>query len=217
MVYALVSKTNESNLLRVRLPPMVPVLSFKVKNNMLSASELKTGVVFKDSNTPYKVEKYEHSKTARSGATIRLRVRSLLDGSVAEKVYSSVDMVAEADVYRKSVEFLYKDNFFVFMDPTTYEQIEVSEDVVGDNKFYLKENEKYTIMYFEDNPVSVEVPNSLIFEVEYTEPGFKGNTVTNTLKDAKLVNGMDVKVPTFIKIGDKIKVDTRTGEYMARA
>jgi elongation factor P len=196
---------------------MVPVLSFKVKNNMLSASELKTGVVFKDSNTPYKVEKYEHSKTARSGATIRLRVRSLLDGSVAEKVYSSVDMVAEADVYRKSVEFLYKDNFFVFMDPTTYEQIEVSEDVVGDNKFYLKENEKYTIMYFEDNPVSVEVPNSLIFEVEYTEPGFKGNTVTNTLKDAKLVNGMDVKVPTFIKIGDKIKVDTRTGEYMARA
>ena len=126
-------------------------------------------------------------------------------------------MVAEADVYRKSVEFLYKDNFFVFMDPTTYEQIEVSEDVVGDNKFYLKENEKYTIMYFEDNPVSVEVPNSLIFEVEYTEPGFKGNTVTNTLKDAKLVNGMDVKVPTFIKIGDKIKVDTRTGEYMARA
>ena len=217
MVYALVSKTNESNLLRVRLPPMVPVLSFKVKNYMLSASELKTGVVFKDSNTPYKVEKYEHSKTARSGATIRLRVRSLLDGSVAEKVYSSVDMVAEADVYRKSVEFLYKDNFFVFMDPTTYEQIEVSEDVVGDNKFYLKENEKYTIMYFEDNPVSVEVPNSLIFEVEYTEPGFKGNTVTNTLKDAKLVNGMDVKVPTFIKIGDKIKVDTRTGEYMARA
>ena len=75
---------------------------------MLSASELKTGVVFKDGNTPYKVEKYEHSKTARSGATIRLRVRSLLDGSVAEKVYSSVDMVSEADVYRKSVEFCIK-------------------------------------------------------------------------------------------------------------
>jgi elongation factor P len=103
------------------------------------------------------------------------------------------------------------------MDPTTYEQIEVSEDVVGDNKFYLKENEKFTIMYFEDEPVSVEVPNSLIFEIEYTEPGFKGNTVTNTLKEAKLTNRMDIKVPPFIKIGDKIKVDTRTGEYMARA
>lgn len=184
---------------------------------MLSASELKTGVVFKDGNTPYKVEKYEHSKTARSGATIRLRVRSLLDGSVAEKVYSSVDNVSEADVYRKSVEFLYKDNFYVFMNPETYDQIEVSEEVVGDNKFYLKENEKYTILYFEDSPVSVEVPNSLIFEVTYTEPGFKGNTVTNTLKDATLTNGMEVKVPTFIKIGDKIKVDTRSGEYMARA
>ena len=184
---------------------------------MLSASELKTGVVFKDNNTPYKVEKYEHSKTARSGATIRLRVRSLLDGSVAEKVYSSVDMVADADIFKKTMQYLYKDSFFVFMDPVTYEQVELSEDIVGDNKFYLKEGEKYIIMYFEDNPVSIEVPNSMIFEVEYTEPGFKGNTVTNTLKDAKLVNGMDVKVPTFIKIGDKIKVDTRTGEYMSRA
>jgi elongation factor P len=184
---------------------------------MLSASELKTGVVFKDNNTPYKVEKYEHSKTARSGATIRLRVRSLLDGSVAEKVYSSVDMVADADIFKKTMQYLYKDSFFVFMDPVTYEQVELSEDVVGDNKFYLKEGEKYIIMYFEDNPVSIEVPNSMIFEVEYTEPGFKGNTVTNTLKDAKLVNGLEVKVPTFIKIGDKIKVDTRTGEYMSRA
>lgn len=184
---------------------------------MLSASELKTGVVFKDNNTPYKVEKYEHSKTARSGATIRLRVRSLLDGSVAEKVYSSVDMVADADIFKKTMQYLYKDSFFVFMDPSTYEQIELSEEVVGDNKFYLKEGEKYIVMYFEDNPVSIEVPNSMVFEVEYTEPGFKGNTVTNTLKDAKLTNGMEVKVPTFIKIGEKIKIDTRTGEYMSRA
>lgn len=184
---------------------------------MLSASELKTGVVFKDNNTPYKVEKYEHSKTARSGATIRLRVRSLLDNSVAEKVYSSVDMVSEADVYRKTVQYLYKDSFYVFMDPETYEQIEVSEDVVGDNRFYLKENEKAIILYFEDNPVSIEVPISMVFEVTYTEPGFKGNTVTNTLKDATLSNGMTVKVPTFIKIGDNIKIDTRSGEYMSRA
>lgn len=184
---------------------------------MLSASELKTGVVFKDNNIPYKVEKYEHSKTARSGATIRLRVRSLLDGNIAEKVYSSVDNVQEADIFKKSLQYLYKDSFYVFMDPVTYEQVELSEDVVGDNKFYLKDGEKFTVMYFEDNPVSIEVPNSMVFEVEYTEPGFKGNTVTNTLKDASLVNGMTVKVPTFIKIGDKIKVDTRSGEYMSRA
>ena len=184
---------------------------------MLSASELKTGVVFKDNNTPYKVEKYEHSKTARSGATIRLRVRSLLDGSVAEKVYSSVDMVQEADIFRKTLQYLYQDNFYVFMDPVTYDQEELSEEIVGDNKYYLKEGEKYIIMYFEDSPVSIEVPNSMVFEVEFTEPGFKGNTVTNTLKDAKLSNGMDIKVPTFIKIGDKIKVDTRSGEYMSRA
>ena len=184
---------------------------------MLSASELKTGVIFKDNNTPYRVEKYEHSKSARSGATIRLRVRSLLDNSVAEKVYSSVDMVSEADIFKKTFEFLYKENFYVFMDPTTYEQIEVGDDVVSENKYYLKENEKYIVMYYEGNPVSIEVPISMVFEVEYTEPGFKGNTVTNALKDAKLTNGLNVKVPTFVKIGDKIKVDTRTGEYMSRA
>jgi elongation factor P len=184
---------------------------------MLSASELKTGVIFKDNNIPYKVEKYEHSKTARSGATIRLRVRSLLDGSVAEKVYSSVDNVQEADIVKKTLQFLYKDSFYVFMDPVTYDQEELSDEVVGDNKYYLKESERYTIMYFEGNPVSVEVPNSMVFEVQYTEPGFKGNTVTNTFKDATLVNGMEVKVPTFIKIGEKIKIDTRTGEYMSRA
>jgi elongation factor P len=135
---------------------------------MLSASELKTGVVFKDNKTPYKVEKYEHSKTARSGATIRLRVRSLLDGSVAEKVYSSVDMVEEADITRKTLQYLYKDAFYVFMNPVTYEQEELSEEVVGDNKYYLKDGEKYIVMYFEENPVSVEVPISMIFEVEYS-------------------------------------------------
>jgi elongation factor P len=184
---------------------------------MLYASDLKTGVVFQDSNTPFKVEKYEHSKTARGGATIRVRVRNLLDGSLSEKSYSSADSFKEADVYRKNVQYLYSDSFFVFMDPSTYEQIEVSPDIVGENKYFLKENENYSLMYFEDSPISVEVPISMVFEVEYTEPGFKGNTVTNTLKDAKLTNGLDVKVPTFIKIGDKIRIDTRTNEYMSRA
>lgn len=184
---------------------------------MLYASDLKTGVVYQENNTPYKVEKYEHSKTARGGATIRVRVRNLLDGSLSEKSYSSAVSFKEADVFRKSVQYLYSDNFYVFMDPSTFEQIEVSSDVVGENKYYLKENENYSLMYFEDNPISVEVPISMVFEVEYTEPGFKGNTVTNTLKDARLSNGLEVKVPTFIKIGDKIKVDTRSNEYMSRA
>jgi len=184
---------------------------------MLYASDLKTGVVYQDNNTPFKVEKYEHSKTARGGATIRVRVRNLLDNSLSEKSYSSADSFKEADVYRKSVQYLYSDNFYVFMDPVTYEQIEVSSEIVGDNKYFLKENENYVLMYFEEAPISIEVPISMVFEVEYTEPGFKGNTVTNTLKDAKLTNGLNVKVPTFIKIGDKVRIDTRTTEYMSRA
>jgi elongation factor P len=184
---------------------------------MLNAGDLKTGVVYKDNNTPYKVEKYEHTKTARGGATIRVRVRNLLDGSLSEKSYAASDSFKEADIYKKSLQYLYHDSFYVFMDPTTYEQVELSEDVVSDNKYFLKENDNFVIMYFEDNPVSIEVPITMNFEVTYTEPGFKGNTVTNTFKDATLSNGLNVKVPTFIKIGDIIKIDTRTAEYISRA
>jgi elongation factor P len=184
---------------------------------MLTAGDLKTGVIFKEGNTPYKVERFELHKSARSGATIRLRIRNLLDGSLAERSYAGSDLFPEADIFKKSMQFLYKDVFYVFMDPVTYEQVELSEDVVGNTKNYLKENENYVVMYFEDSPVSVESPITMNFEVTYTEPGFKGNTVSNALKDATLSNGLIVKVPPFIKIGDVIKIDTRTEEYISRA
>jgi len=112
---------------------------------------------------------------------------------------------------------LYKDSGYVFMDPETFEQFSINADLMGESVKFLKEGEKVIVQYFEGNPISVDLPISLIFEVTYTEPGFKGNTVSNVLKEATLDNGTVIKVPTFIKIGDKVKIDSRTGGYLAKA
>ena len=185
---------------------------------MLLATELKTGKIFKDNDIPYVVLKYEHIKSARGGANVKVKARNLLNASVLEKSYLATDKVEDADISRKNAQYLYKDSAgYVFMDPDTYEQIAVSEDVVGEGSRFLTEGEKVQVLYFEDRPISVELPKGMVFEVTYTEPGFKGNTVSNVYKDATLTNGAAVKVPTFIKIGDKIKIDTRTGEYTSKA
>jgi elongation factor P len=182
------------------------------------ASDLKTGRIFKDLDIPFQVVKYEHSKTARGGATVRVKAKNLLNGSVLEKSWGSTQKIEEADVTRGNLQYLYKDSSgYTFMNPTTYDQIVVTEAVVGDAMAFLKEGETVQVLYFEENPISIELPKTMNFEISYTEPGFKGNTVTNTYKDATLSNGTVIKVPTFVKIGDMIKVNTESGEYVSKA
>ena len=185
---------------------------------MLSATDLKTGKIYKEDNKPLLVVKYTHVKTARGGATIKVKTKNILTGEVLEKSYNSSASLEEADVMRKNAQYLYKtQNVFVFMDPVSYEQFELSADLLEGTSEYLKDGDVVQMLFFEGNPVSVDLPNSVIFEVVYTEPGYKGNTVSNVLKDARAANGAVFKVPTFIKIGDKIKIDTRTGEYISKA
>jgi len=182
------------------------------------ASELKTGRIFKDQDTPFQVVKYEHVKTARGGATVRVKAKNLLNGSVLEKSFGSTERVEDADVTRGNLQYIYKDNSgYIFMNPNTYEQTTIGEDIVGSSARFLKEGESVQVVYFEDNPISMELPKTIIFEIQYTEPGYKGNTVTNTYKDATLTNGTVIKVPTFVKIGDIVKVNTETGEYVSKA
>jgi len=182
------------------------------------ASDLKTGKVFKENGAPFLVVRYEHVKSARGGAAVKAVAKNLITGAVLEKGYKAGDSVEEADVYRKNAQYLYKDaGGFNFMDPGSFEQFRVDEATLGDQSKYLKEGDTVQVVYFEDKPISVELPNSLVFEVSYTEPGFKGNTVSNAYKDAQLENSINARVPMFIKIGDKIKVDTRTGEYLSKA
>ena len=184
---------------------------------MLS-TDLKTGVIFKENNAPFIVLKYEHVKSARGAAVVKVKVRNLLTDQVLLKSYVATSRIEDADVRKQSATYLYKEgNSFVFMDPDTYEQIPMTQETLGDSVKFLKEGEKVMVMYFEDQPVSIQLPASMTFEVTYTEPGFKGNTVSNAYKDATLENGTNIKVPPFIKIGDIIKVNTETEEYVSKA
>ena len=184
---------------------------------MFSPTDLKTGQIFKENEQPFVVIKYTHTKTARGGATIKIRARNVITGSVIERSFNASETIEPANVSKKNASFLYSDGSkFYFMDPETYAQFEIPTELIGEQSSYLVEGNNVIVLYFEGNPVSIELPNNVILEVTYTEPGFKGNTVTNVYKDATLINNMTVKVPTFVKIGDKVKIDTRTNEYLSR-
>jgi elongation factor P len=181
-------------------------------------TDLKTGTIFKEDEKPFLVLKYEHVKVSRGSANVRLKARNLITGQVLDKSYLSTAKVEDADVIRKNTQYLYKDNAYVFMDPDTFEQIYITKDTLGDDVAkFLKEGESVQILYFEGEPVSVDLPITMVFEVKYTEPGHKGNTVTNVMKDATLETGAVIKVPGFIKIGDRVKINTQNQQYSSKA
>ncbi len=181
------------------------------------ATELKVGTIFKDGKEPVVVEKYEHTKTARGGATVKVRARSLVTTQIKNKNYQSHDRIEDADVMRKNVQYIYRDDNYNFMDPVSFEQFSIPAKIIGDQAKYFIEGASVQVLFFEGSPVSIELPNSMEFEVIETVPGFKGNTVSNVLKEATLSNSTVVKVPTFIKAGDRVKIDTRTGAYVSKA
>mgnify|MGYP003986784443 FL=1 len=182
------------------------------------ATELKTGRIFQENEAPFQVLKYEHIKSARGGANVKVKARNLITGSVLEKSYLATAKIDDAFVNKENAQYLYNGGTgFIFMNPTTFEQFTIPTKVLGEATKFLKEGEKVQVMYFDGKPITVELPKTMIFEIEYTEPGHKGNTVTNTFKDATLDKGTVVKVPTFIKIGDKVKVNTVSGEYNSKA
>lgn len=181
------------------------------------ATDLKTGRIYQENGQPLQVIKYEHIKVSRGSANVKVRVRNLETGQVLERGYISTAKVEDADVQTKSAQYLYNDGSYIFMDPDTFDQFSIKEDVLGKSAEFLVEGEKVIVKYFEGRAISVELPASMIFEVTYTEPGYKGNTVTNVLKEAQLSNGYTAKVPIFIKTGDRVKIDTRSGEYISKA
>lgn len=181
------------------------------------ATELKTGTIFKMNDQPHIVIKYEHIKVGRGSANVKVRIKNIITGQVMDKGCVSTEKFEDAEVFRKNAQYLFKENGYVFMDPDTYEQFTISEELMGVSAKFLLDGQTVQVQYFEGKPISVDLPISMVFEVTYTEPGFKGNTVSNVLKDATITTGAIVKVPTFVKIGDKIKVDTRDGSYSSKA
>jgi len=185
---------------------------------MHSPSDFRKGLAILVDNEPYYVVSYQHFKMGRGGANIRTRLKHIKTGAVIEKVFSPNDNFKPPDIERRKMQYLYEDvGQFTFMDSRTFEQVSVPVDNLGDAKWYLLENEEYSVLFLDNQAISVDLAASVILEVIQTEPSARGDTVSNVTKPARLQTGLEVKVPPFIKEGDKIKVDTRSGEYLERA
>lgn len=185
---------------------------------MISSTDLKNGTTFLSDGKPYKVVKYSHKKIARGGATVKVTAKNLETGSVEDKTYSSNVKVEDISTRRKRLQFLYVDgDSVVFMDPDSYEQVEIAVSIVKDELLFIKEGEKVDVLFWDDKALSVDISPKVELKVVDTDPGVKGNSASNVYKPAKLENGLSIKVPLFIENGDRIRVDTRTSEYVERA
>lgn len=183
----------------------------------LNVNELRNRAVFKADGQILQVITYEHIKTGRGSGNIKLKVKNLKTGSVTEKSFITGARVEEADVEKKKVQFLYREgSALYFMDPVSFEQFSLSASIVEDQVKFLKEGLEITLIIAEGETIGMELPLSLIYTIAETGPGEKGNTVSNIYKEATLDNGLMVRVPMFMKIGEKVKVDTRSGQYVER-
>ena len=184
---------------------------------MLNVTDLKNGTFYKEGKDILLVLTYEHVKMGRGSGTIKVKVRNVRTGSVTEKSFITGARVDEANVEKKKAQFLYRDaNNFYFMDPVSFEQFSLSGSVLGEQAKFLKDGLEVILIVSDEEALGMELPLSLVYEIAETGPGEKGNTVSNVFKDATLDNGLIVKVPMFLKIGEKVKIDTRTGQYVER-
>ena len=184
---------------------------------MINVTDLRSGATFQEENNLFEVLEYSHTKMGRGTASIKVKVRNLKTGSITEKSFISGARVDEADLDKKEAQFLYKDDKeSTFMDNTTYDQFTVANSLLSGGEKFLKEGESYQLMIFGDQVLKVELPRTVELKVVDSPPGARGDTVANVYKGAVLENGMKVQVPMFIKEGEKVKVDTRSSEYIER-
>ena len=184
---------------------------------MISVTELRSGATYQEDGNYFVVLSYSHVKMGRGTATIKVKVRNLKSGSTIDKSYINGAKVQDVAVVKKDMQYLYRDDEFVyFMDPQSYEQVNISLKLVPDY-MYLKEGDTFTVSILDGEPLSVMFPPKMTFKVIETAPGTKGNSATNVFKEAILENGIKTKVPLFIDTDELIRVDTRTGAYCEKA
>lgn len=183
-----------------------------------SGRDLRKGWIVKKDNKFYQVTDFHHLTPGNWRAYMQTKLKDLTTGSISEHRFRADEKVELGDMENKNMQFLYAEpGGWVFMDNDNYEQYTIAEDIIGDAKFFMIENETYHIMMLEGAPAGINLSPSLILEVTFTEPGLKGDSSTNVMKPATLQTGLEIKVPLFIDIGQKVKVDTRTCEYVERA
>lgn len=184
---------------------------------MISAGDFRNGVTVEIDGTVYQIIEFQHVKPGKGAAFVRTKLKDVINTGVVEKTFRPTEKFPQARIDRKDMQFLYNDgDIYNFMDPDSYEQIGIAKEVVGDAMKFVKENDSCKICSYNGNVFSVEPPLFVELEITETEPGFKGDTATGASKPATVETGAVVNVPLFVNQGDKIKIDTRTGEYLSR-
>ena len=185
---------------------------------MISAGEFRNGITFEMDGNVYQIIEFQHVKPGKGAAFVRTKIKNVITGATIERSFNPSDKLPKAHIERKDMQYSYNDdNLYYFMDMETFELIPISEETGGDSLKFVKENDICKILSFKGNVFGIEPPIFVELEVIDTEPGFKGDTATGASKPAVVETGATVKVPLFVNKGDRIRIDTRTQEYMERA
>lgn len=184
---------------------------------MISAGEFRNGVTFELDGNVYQVVEFQHVKPGKGAAFVRTKLKNVITGGVVEKTFRPTEKMPKAHIERKEMEYSYNDgDLYYFMDQETFELLPLNSEQLGDALKFVKENMMVKLLFFKGNVFGVEPPTFVELEVTETEPGVKGDTATNVTKPATVETGATIFVPLFVNQGDKIRIDTRTGEYMER-
>lgn len=184
---------------------------------MISAGDFRNGITIEYDNNVYQIIEFQHVKPGKGAAFVRTKLKNIKSGGVVEKTFRPTEKCPQARIDRKDMQYLYEDgDLYYFMDTETYDQVALNSETVGDALKFVKENEMCKICSYNGKVFSVEPPLFVELEITDTEPGFKGDTATGATKPAVVETGATVYVPLFVNQGDKIKIDTRTGEYLSR-
>lgn len=184
---------------------------------MISAGEFRNGATFEMDGKVYKVVEFQHVKPGKGAAFVRTKLKDVMSGNVLERTFNPTEKMPKAQIDRKDMQYLYSDgDMYYFMDNETYEQLPLTKDELGDTLNYLTDNMEVKVLSYKGKVFGVEPPLFVELEITYTEPGFKGDTSTGASKPATTQTGYVVNVPLFVDIGDRIRIDTRTGDYMER-
>jgi len=182
-----------------------------------STNDLKNGMVLDIEGQLWTVIWFQHHKPGKGNTVVRSKLKHVLSGKVVDRTFNSDTKVETASVDRREMQYLYHDGEnFVFMDTDSYDQLNISDEVVGDAKNYLLENGTATVALHEGNPLFIDMPTSVELEITYTEPGLQGDRSTGGTKPATVETGLQIQVPLFITTGERVKVDTRDGSYLGR-
>jgi len=184
---------------------------------VISTNDLKNGTVLDLDGQLWTVTWFQHHKPGKGNTVVRTKLKHVLSGKVVDRTFNSDTKIADAQVDRRDMQYLYFDGSnWVFMDTSTYDQLSLDENVVGDAKNYLLEEQVVTVALHDENPLYIDLPASVELEITYTEPGLQGDRSTGGTKPATVQTGLQIQVPLFITTGEKVKVDTRTGDYLGR-